>query len=101
MKLLDVVAITEDLPEADLSKGQVGTIVEELDRETVLVEFADLEGVAYAIQAIPCAKLMELHHRPTPDPRSAVLARLRSSDRRLLDAARDPEVWVRADRDAR
>lgn len=64
MKLLDIVATTEDMPGAHLSKGQVGTIVDELDRNTVLVEFADLDGVAYAIEPIPCSKLMELHHRP-------------------------------------
>lgn len=64
MKTLDVVATIEDMPEVRLSKGQVGTIVEELDKQTVLVEFADLDGVAYAIEPIPCAKLMELHHQP-------------------------------------
>lgn len=64
MKLLDVVAMVEDMPEAHIAKGQVGTIVDELDRETVLVEFADLDGVAYAIEPIPCRKLMELRHRP-------------------------------------
>jgi hypothetical protein len=30
----------------------------------VLVEFADIDGVAYAIEPIPCRKLMALHHRP-------------------------------------
>jgi hypothetical protein len=28
------------------------------------VEFADIDGVAYAIEPIPCHKLMALHHRP-------------------------------------
>lgn len=64
MKLLDVVATLEYLPEKSLSKGQVGTIVEMLDTDVYLVEFADLEGVAYAIEPIPGDKLMELHHAP-------------------------------------
>jgi len=64
MKQLDVVATLEDMPEAHLAKGQVGTIVDELDRDAVLVEFADLNGVAYAIKPIPRHKLMELHHCP-------------------------------------
>lgn len=64
MKLLDVVATLEDLPDAHLSKGQVGTVVDELDTRTVLVEFSDLNGVAYAITPIPLNKLMELHHTP-------------------------------------
>lgn len=64
MKMLDVVATLEDLPGAHLAKGQVGTIVDELDKDFVLVEFADVDGVAYAIEPIPCRKLMALHHRP-------------------------------------
>jgi hypothetical protein len=64
MKLLDVVATLQDLPDLHLAKGQVGTIVEELDSKHVLVEFADLDGVAYAITPIPLGLLMELNtHR--------------------------------------
>jgi hypothetical protein len=64
MKLLDVVATLQDLPDLHLAKGQVGTIVEELDSKHVLVEFADLDGVAYAITPIPLGLLMELKHSP-------------------------------------
>lgn len=64
MKLLDVVATLQDLPAQHLAKGQVGTIVEELDSTHVLVEFADLDGVAYAITPIPLGLLMELKHAP-------------------------------------
>jgi hypothetical protein len=64
MKLHDVVATLEDLPEAHLAKGQVGTVVDELDRDFMLVEFADVEGIAYAIEPIARHKLMPLHHRP-------------------------------------
>jgi hypothetical protein len=64
MKLLDVVATLEDLPAVHLAKGQVGTIVDELSDEVVLVEFADLGGVTYAIEAIPIGQLIELRHSP-------------------------------------
>lgn len=64
MKLLDVVATLQDLPEQHVAKGQVGTIVEELDGKNVLVEFADLDGVAYAISPLPVGLLMELKHTP-------------------------------------
>ena len=64
MKLLDVVATLEDLPEAHLAKGQVGTIIDELDKDVVLVEFADLSGAAYAIEPISVGKLIELRHAP-------------------------------------
>ena len=64
MKLLDVVATLEALSAARLAKGQVGTIVDELTEGVVLVEFADLGGVAYAIEPIPVRQLIELHHMP-------------------------------------
>jgi hypothetical protein len=64
MKTLDVVATLEDLPAQHLAKGQVGTIVETLGANMFLVEFADLNGVAYAIAPIPGGKLMELRHSP-------------------------------------
>ncbi len=64
MNLLDVVALTEDVAEDGLSRGQVGTIVEILASGVFEVEFADLEGKTYASLAIPEYKLMVLHHRP-------------------------------------
>jgi hypothetical protein len=64
MRLLDVVATLDEFPVAHLAKGQVGTIVEELNEDVVLVEFANLGGVAYAIEPIPVCKLMELLHTP-------------------------------------
>lgn len=53
MKLLDVVAMLEDMPAARLAKGQVGTIVDELNGDVVLVEFADLGGVGMRPAAPP------------------------------------------------
>ena len=64
MNLLDVVATLEDLPAAHLAKGQVGTIVDELNEDVVLVEFSDLGGVAYAIEPIPVRQIIALHHTP-------------------------------------
>jgi hypothetical protein len=48
MKLLALVAFTEDLSEVDLYRGQVGTIVEEYEPGVFEVEFSDLTGRAYA-----------------------------------------------------
>lgn len=64
MKVLDVVALTEDIAESGLSRGQVGTLVEILAPGIFEVEFADLGGATYASLAIPESKLMVLHHRP-------------------------------------
>jgi hypothetical protein len=44
-QLLDVVALTVDLPELQLQRGQVGTVVDVLGGGTALeVEFTDREG---------------------------------------------------------
>lgn len=44
LKLLDVVALTEELPEEGLRRGQVGTIVEELAPDVYEVEFSEKHG---------------------------------------------------------
>jgi len=62
--LLDVVALLTDLPARRLARGQVGTIVERLDDNTLLVEFSDDEGRAYAVAPCPRADLLVLHYVP-------------------------------------
>lgn len=62
--LLDVVALLADLPAQQLARGQVGTIVEQLDDQTLLVEFSDDEGRAYAVAPCPQADLLVLHYVP-------------------------------------
>lgn len=63
--LLDVVALTADLPSQGLRRGQVGTVVEVLADGHYEVEFADESGRAYAMAAVPSTLLMELRYRPT------------------------------------
>ena len=62
--LLDVVALLADRPEAGLARGQVGTIVERLDDMTLLVEFSDDQGRAYAVAPCPRDQLLVLHYVP-------------------------------------
>jgi hypothetical protein len=62
--LLDVVALLNDRPSEALTRGQVGTVVETLDDATVLVEFSDDEGRAYAITPCPRDGLLVLHYEP-------------------------------------
>ncbi len=62
--LLDVVALLTDLPVQRLARGQVGTIVEQLDDKTLLVEFSDEHGRAYAVAPCPRADLLVLHYVP-------------------------------------
>jgi hypothetical protein len=63
-QVLDVVALTEDLPERGLSRGQVGTVVEILAPDVFEVEFCDNDGRTYASLALPADKLLVLHYRP-------------------------------------
>lgn len=62
--ILDVVALTEDLPERGLYRGQVGTVVEALAPGIFEVEFSDDEGRAYASLAVKDSHLLVLHYEP-------------------------------------
>lgn len=63
IKLLDVVALTEDLPREGLFRGQVGTVVEILSPYVYEVEFSDDEGQTYAMKALKAFQLMALHYK--------------------------------------
>jgi Domain of unknown function (DUF4926) len=63
-KLLDVVALTQDLTELDLYRGQVGTIVEVYEPGVFEVEFSDTQGKTYALETLHSEQLMVLHHHP-------------------------------------
>jgi hypothetical protein len=60
-KLLDVVALLEDVPARGLLRGQVGTIVEVLDTDVFEVEFSDNSGHTYASLAVRSAQFLVLH----------------------------------------
>ena len=62
--LLEVVALLNALPEQRLARGQVGTVVETLDDRTVLVEFSDDQGRAYAVAPCRRDELLMLHYVP-------------------------------------
>ncbi len=65
IKLLDVVALTVDLPDYQLWRGQVGTVVEILaDGEAFEVEFCDREGRTYESVGLRPDQIMVLHYEP-------------------------------------
>ena len=69
MKLLDVVALTADLPEYNLWRGQVGTIVAVLAEGVAFdVEFCDREGRTYESVGLRPDQLMVLHYEPLTSP---------------------------------
>jgi hypothetical protein len=64
IRLLDVVALTADLPDRSLFRGQVGTVVETLSPGVFEVEFSDDQGHSYAQLALRGSQLMVLHYQP-------------------------------------
>ncbi len=64
IQLLDVVALTADLPDKGLLRGQVGTVVETLAPGVFEVEFSDDQGRAYAELALRENQLLVLHYQP-------------------------------------
>jgi hypothetical protein len=62
--LLDVVALTRDVPERRLVRGQVGTVVEELASGMFEVELSDDDGRTYATLAASAADLLVLRYAP-------------------------------------
>ena len=64
LKLLDVIALTENLPELGMYRGQVGTIVEVYEPGVFEVEFSDTQGRTYALETLKGHQLMVLHHQP-------------------------------------
>lgn len=63
-KKLDTVALLTELPSKGLYKGQVGTIVEKLDKRTFEVEFCNRKGETVVIAPIEVEHLMLLHFDP-------------------------------------
>ena len=65
IELLDVVALTVDLPEYNLRRGQVGTVVETLaDGKAFEVEFSDRDGRTYESLGLRPDQIMALHYEP-------------------------------------
>jgi hypothetical protein len=60
----DVVALTTNLSDHGLVRGQVGTIVDVLAPGVFEVEFSDTQGRAYAQVPVREEHLMVLHYAP-------------------------------------
>ena len=72
IKMLDVVALTVDLPEYDLWRGQVGTVVEILaNGDAFEVEFSDRSGRTYESLGLLPEQVMVLHFEPTISNKNA------------------------------
>ena len=64
IRVLDVVALTEDIPDRGLLRGQVGNVVESLGPAVFEVEFVDNDGQTYATVPLNTRQLLVLHYQP-------------------------------------
>lgn len=64
IKLLDVVALTCDLPELGLRRGQVGAVVEVYGPDAFEVEFVDQAGQTYGLHTLRADQVMRLRYEP-------------------------------------
>lgn len=68
INLFDIVAIIEDIPEYNLRRGQVGTVVEILaDGEAFEVEFSDRSGRTFESVGLKREQFIVLHYEPTEE----------------------------------
>jgi hypothetical protein len=63
IRLLDTIALLEDLPQRKLNRGEVGTVVELLGDNVFEVEFCDDDGQTYAELALRGDQLIVLHNQ--------------------------------------
>jgi hypothetical protein len=63
-ELLSVVALLEDIPDRELLRGHVGTVVETLAPGVFEVEFSNDNGQPYATRALRADQLMRIRHEP-------------------------------------
>jgi hypothetical protein len=71
-KEYDVVAINSEIQAVHkesqqpvlLQAGQVGIVVMNFNNESYLIDFADPQGMTYAMETVPEAQLMLLHYEP-------------------------------------
>ena len=79
IKLFDVVVLTGDLPEYNLRRGQVGTVVEILaDGDAAEVEFSAPDGRTCESVGLRPDQLQVLRHEPT---KAKLLSAVEQADR--------------------
>ena len=75
IKLLDVVVLTVNLPDCNLWRGQVGTVVEILQNGAAFeVEFSDRDGRTYESLGLRPDQIMALRYEPLAVPLELVAA---------------------------
>ncbi|MSP37140.1 MAG: DUF4926 domain-containing protein [Deltaproteobacteria bacterium] len=63
LKLLETIALLQDIPSRKLKRGEVGTVEEILAPNFYEVEFCDDEGQTYAELALRGIQIIPLHNQ--------------------------------------
>lgn len=64
IRLHDVVALTQPLPEHNLRRGDIGVVIDAGPNAQYLVEFSDRNGVPYATPTVSADGLMKVYLQP-------------------------------------
>lgn len=64
ISLLDVIVLLSDVAAYKLRKGSLGTVVELLGKGLYLVEFADANGMTYAMPSLTDSQLLKVYQEP-------------------------------------
>lgn len=74
IQLLDVVALTMDVPKYNLFRGEIGAVVECYPNDGYEVEFISLDGYTYALVALRGNQLISLRQKPQRTAKNTVPA---------------------------
>lgn len=101
LRLLDPVALLDETKgtsfagaaaPVQLSPGSIGVVVELLEGTKVLVEFADLAGVAYATAFVDQSQLLRLHHGAFDMPSATGTAEMEHREAANFQAERESVI---------
>ena len=79
IQLLDVVALTMDIPKYNLFRGEIGAVVECHPNDGYEVEFISLDGYTYALVALRGNQLIPLSQKPQRMAKTTVPAMIFTS----------------------
>jgi hypothetical protein len=74
IELLDVVALTTDIPQHNLYRGEIGAVVECYTDDSYDVEFVAQDGYTYALVTVRADQLIPLREKPRHDAPDVVPA---------------------------
>lgn len=83
IQLLDVVALTMDVPKHNLFRGEIGAVVECYPNDGYEVEFVSLDGYTYALVAFRGDQLIPLRQKSQRLAKSTVPATIFAEQRAI------------------